>query len=165
MGRRHVRSPLPSCAPVNFATSLLFAGCLPVGTCLPCLLFLSSRQGQSIRSAGCGLTLRKRFSDTFFDGVSANGGYTEAKLAHAASVSGIRFFPCAQYTSGRYVGGTFVGFTESGGAVPLATIGETPSLKWQLLNVTARTEVVSVRYNSPDGGFGNMAEIEVYGRK
>ena len=131
---------------------------------LPALSLVSSRT-KSIRSAGCGLTLRKRFRDTFFDGVSANGGYTEAKLAHAASVSGIRFFPCAQYTSGRYVGGTFVGFTQSGGAVPLATIGETPSLKWQLLNVTARTEVVSVRYNSPDGGFGNIAEIEVYGRK
>ena len=111
------------------------------------------------------LTLRKRFRDTFFDGVSADGGYTEAKLAHAASVSCIRFFPRAQYISGRYAGGTFVGFTKSGAAVPLATIAETPSLKWQLLNVTARTEVVSVRYNSPDGGFGNMAEIEVYGRK
>ena len=97
--------------------------------------------------------------------MSADGGYTEAKLAHAASVSCIRFFPRAQYISGRYAGGTFVGFTKSGAAVPLATIAETPSLKWQLLNVTARTEVVSVRYNSPDGGFGNMAEIEVYGRK
>ena len=96
--------------------------------------------------------------------MSADGGYTEAKLAHAASVSGISFFPRAQYVS-RYAGGTFVGYTKSGAAVPLATIAETPSLKWQLLNVTARTEVVSVRYNSPDGGFGNMAEIEVYGRK
>ena len=62
-----------------------------------------------------------------------------------------RFFPRAQYISGRYAGGTFVGYTKSGAAVPLATIAETPSLKWQLLNVTARTEVVSVRYNSPDG--------------
>jgi hypothetical protein len=40
--------------------------------------------------------------------------------------------------------------------VPLATIADTPSLKWQLLNVTARTDVVRVRYDSPDGGFGNM---------
>ena len=65
----------------------------------------------------------------------------------------------------RYAGGTFVGYTAAGVSVALATIVETPSLKWQLLNVSSHASVVSVRYNSPDGGFGNMAEIEVYERK
>ena len=97
--------------------------------------------------------------------MNANGSYTEAKLAHASSVSCIRFFPRAQYISGRYAGGTFVGYTAAGVSVALATIVETPSLEWQLLNVSTRASVVSVRYNSPDGGFGNMAEIEVYERK
>jgi hypothetical protein len=63
---------------------------------------------------------------TFFDGVDADGGYTEAVLAHAASVSCIRFFPRAQYISGRYTGGAFVGYTTAGAAVPLATIGRAP---------------------------------------
>ncbi len=44
----------------------------------------------------------------------------------------------------------------------MATIADVPSLRWQLLNVSATETVASVRYNAPDGGFGNMAEIEVY---
>ena len=64
----------------------------------------------------------------------------------------------------RYTGGTFVGYTATGSEVLLAAISDDPSLRWNLLNVTNTTKVTSVRYNSPDGGFGNIAEIEVYGR-
>ncbi len=101
---------------------------------------------------------------TFYDYVNGDGGFTEATLDHPASVSCLRYFPRAQYLSGRYRGGTFVGFTSNGTAVPLATIAETPSIRWTLLNVSALEKVVRVRYNSPHGGFGNMAEIEVYER-
>jgi hypothetical protein len=105
---------------------------------------------------------------TFYDFTKADGGFTEATTASRAdrSISCLRFFPRAQYIAGRYEGGTFIGFTSAGKAVPLATITETPSLSWQLLNVSDSSspaeKVVRVRYNSPDGGFGNMAEIEVY---
>jgi len=99
---------------------------------------------------------------TFYDYLHANGGYTVAKLQHEAVVTSIRYFPRAQYISGRYAGGHFVGITSNGADVHLATISEDPSLRWEVLNVTATDKVVSVRYDSPDGGFGNIAEIEVY---
>jgi len=100
---------------------------------------------------------------TFYDYLQANGGYTEATLAHEASISCLRFFPRSQYLD-RYAGGAFVGITASGDEVPLATIGDAPSLRWELLNVSATAKVTSIRYTAPDGGFGNMAEIEVYER-
>ena len=140
MGRRHVSALAIACTIV-----------------LQWLLFLRVEHKSRDDAAGC--------RSTFFDGLNANGSYTEAKLSHAAAISCIRFFPRAQYIAGRYAGGKFVGYTASGTSVQLATIIDTPSLKWQLLNVSAVTPVGSVRYNSPDGGFGNMAEIEVYGRK
>jgi len=101
---------------------------------------------------------------TFYDYYQANGGYTEAQLDHEATVASLRYFPRSQLLD-RYVNGTFVGYTAAGKEVLLATIKENPSLRWQLLNVSATTRVTSVRYNAPDGGFGNMAEIEVYVRR
>jgi hypothetical protein len=84
----------------------------------------------------------------FYDYSSADGAYTEAKFEHEASVSCIRFFPRAQYINGRYKKGTFVGYTAAGEKVLLATIIEAPSVRWELLNVSAVTKVTSVRYNS-----------------
>ena len=114
---------------------------------------------------------------TFYDFLEADGGYTEATVAGSGSDNGsgsagrsiscLRYFPRAQYIAGRYKGGAFVGYTAAGKNITLATITETPSLRWQLLNVSSSSsssgdKVVRVRYNAPDGGFGNIAEIEVY---
>jgi len=101
---------------------------------------------------------------TFYDYTKANGGFTEAKLPAESPVTSIMYFPRSQYLD-RYTGGTFVGYTAAGSEVLLATIADDPSLRWNLLNVSNTTKVTTVRYNSPDDGFGNMAEIEVYGPK
>ena len=93
---------------------------------------------------------------TFYDYLEADGGYTEATVgggvgAAGRSVSCLRFFPRAHFIAGRYEGGQFVGYTSAGKAVPLATITGTPSLRWQLLNVSSSSsspaeKVVRVRY-------------------
>ena len=101
---------------------------------------------------------------TFYDYLYPDDGFTEATLARDAAISCLRYFPRSQYLD-RYTGGTFVGYTAAGKEVLLATIVDAPSLRWNLLNVSATALVTRVRYNSPKGGFGNVAEIEVYTSK
>ena len=40
-------------------------------------------------------------TSTFYDYVGADGGFAEAMLDHPVSVSCLRFFPRAQYVTGR----------------------------------------------------------------
>jgi len=97
---------------------------------------------------------------TFYDFVQANGGWTQASMGSLASVTAIRWYPRANFLS-RHVGGRFVGVTAGNDEVGLATISDA-SDGWNTLHVTQNDQVTSVKYYSPDGGYGNIAEIEVY---
>lgn len=99
--------------------------------------------------------------NTFYDFSQENGGWTQASLDSNVPVSGIRYYPRAGFLQ-RSVGGRFVGVADSGKETNLATISKSPTLGWNVLNVKSGDKFSSVKYYAPDGGYGNIAEIEVY---
>ncbi len=103
---------------------------------------------------------------TFYDGVSANGDYVGLDLGSAESVSVIEYAPRTGYAS-RMVGGVFqasntAGFTS--GVVTLATVTATPATG-TLTTVTLGSPVTDryFRYLSPNGSYGNVAEVQFFG--
>ena len=107
---------------------------------------------------------------TFFDYSHANGGWTEASLdGESNAIAHIEFFPRgggSEYMR-RAVGGTFVGIKADASSVELGTIAIAPGDHWNTLSIDAKASqepVVGVRYNSPKGGYGNIAEIKLYKR-
>jgi hypothetical protein len=99
-------------------------------------------------------------TDTFYDYSQANGGWTQASMGSQASLTGIKWYPRANFLS-RHVGGRFVGVTADNDEVTLATISDA-SDGWNTLRVNQNDKFTSVKYYSPDGGYGNIAEIKVY---
>merc|ERR1712232_65413 len=99
-------------------------------------------------------------TSTFYDYSQADGGWTQATLSSQTSVTGIKWYPRANFLS-RHVGGRFVGVTTSNDEVTLATIADAND-GWNTLAITQSGEFTSVKYYSPAGGYGNIAEIEVY---
>lgn len=99
---------------------------------------------------------------TFYDFSSANGGWTQAQLSSPGSVSQIQYYPRSGFLD-RHVGGRFVGITRSGDEVPLATISSSPNLRWNSLSVRSTDVIAAVKYEAPAGGYGNIAEIAIYG--
>merc|ERR1712032_373803 len=73
-------------------------------------------------------------TDTFYDYSQANGGWTLASMGSLASVTGIKWYPRANFLS-RHVGGRFVGVTDDDNEVALATISDTKN-GWNTLTVT-----------------------------
>ena len=101
---------------------------------------------------------------TFFDYLNSDGGYTGIDLGTGgATVSKIKFYPRAGYES-RMNGGKFQGSNTSStaGFTDIFTITATPATTWVTLDVST-VSYRYLRYLSPTGGFGNVAEIEFYG--
>ncbi len=120
---------------------------------------------------------------TFFDYSKADGGWTEAKLTNgAATIGHIEYYPRAGYLTRHIDGGRFVGIKADKSEITLATIPSAPKLSWNPLpvahanatasqqwkNASTRAEsdgsqdVVSVKYESAPGSYGNIAEIKLY---
>jgi hypothetical protein len=99
--------------------------------------------------------------NTFYDYSWANGGWTRAELNSQAVIAQIHYYPRSGFLE-RYVGGQFVGVASDGSTVTLATISQQPSLGWTSLTVSSSKMLTAVRYNAPDGGYGNIAEIKLY---
>jgi hypothetical protein len=106
---------------------------------------------------------------TFFDYVAANGGYTGIDLGagNANRVVRVRYYARSDWSGGpgRMVGGKFQGSnsSSSSGFVDLGTITSTPPLGgWVEMTITDQAAYRYLRYLSPNGGYGNVAEIEFY---
>ena len=105
---------------------------------------------------------------TFFDYSKADGGWTEAKLTTgAATIAHIEYYPRAGYLTRHITGGQFIGTRADGSEVALATITTTPTLSWNAVPVPVSAsdgsqDVVSVKYESAPGSYGNIAEIQLY---
>jgi PKD repeat protein len=103
---------------------------------------------------------------TFFDAAEANGAWVGLDLGadNAARITRIRFHPRSGYED-RMNGGVFEGSSSSDFSDPvgLATVSTSPSGGWTELVVTGSEALRYVRYRAPDGGHGNVAEIEFYG--
>jgi Glycosyl hydrolase family 20, catalytic domain/Glycosyl hydrolase family 20, domain 2 len=101
---------------------------------------------------------------TFFDAADANGAYAGIDLGHATTVTKIRLLPRSNQPA-RMTGGTFQGCTDgpASGCVTLATIPWNPAtFDWRQLTVSDTTPYRWLRYVSPNGGHGNVAEVEFY---
>jgi len=98
---------------------------------------------------------------TFYDYSKANGGWTQAKLKNQAAVAKIDYYPRPGFLE-RHIGGKFVGIGSDGSTVNLITISKQPTLSWNSLIVSSSKTLTAIRYNAPDGGYGNIAEIKLY---
>lgn len=104
---------------------------------------------------------------TFFDAPVGDGAWAGLDLGQARWVKSIRFAPRADYGS-RMVGGIFQGSNDptfGSGVVNLATINSAPANgTYTTINVNPNGQTFRyVRYLSPNGGFGNVAEVKFYG--
>jgi fibronectin type 3 domain-containing protein/regulation of enolase protein 1 (concanavalin A-like superfamily) len=107
---------------------------------------------------------------TFFDGPnSSNGNGCWAGLDFGAGVGNvirqIRYCPRTGFAD-RMVGGVFQGANQAdfSDAVTLATVGaQPPAGQFTSVNISSNATFRYVRYLSPNGGWGNIAELEFYG--
>jgi hypothetical protein len=101
--------------------------------------------------------------NTFYDYSQADGGYTGLDLGSAKVISKIRYYP-RNNSVWRTVGGKFQGSntSSSDGFVDLYTITATQANAWNEVTISNLTGYRWVRYLSPNGGYGNIAEMEFY---
>jgi hypothetical protein len=115
-----------------------------------------------------GNTIAKVFDgnlSSHFDAPSANGAWVGLDLGASRTITQVKFAPRTSFAS-RMVGGKFqvsnsASFTS---ATTIHTIGSVPatgSLTTQSVTVSGTWRYV--RYLSPDGSYGNIAEMEVHG--
>ena len=117
-----------------------------------------------------GNTIAKAFDDnfsTFFDAPDpGNGAWLGLDLGTTAQITQVKYAPRASWAS-RMVGGIFQGSNTanfSSGVVNLFTITSAPvagSFTTQAISNSGTFRYV--RYLSPNGGYGNIAELEFYG--
>ena len=104
---------------------------------------------------------------TFFDAADANGAYagTDLGAGKAATVTKIRFLPRSTQPA-RMIGGQFQGCTDgpTSGCTVLASVPWNPAAyDWRQLTVSDDPGRYRwLRYVAPDGGYGNVAEVEFY---
>ena len=103
--------------------------------------------------------------NTYYDYANGDGGYTGIDLGegNAKAVGQIRFYPRSGWT-GRMAGGKFQGSNTSptAGFVTLFTVNSDPGLQWNVVQVSDPTAYRYLRYLSPNGSYGNVAEVEFY---
>jgi hypothetical protein len=134
---------------------------------------VTARTGTVIGTAGSytngGNTIAKAVDGsltTFFDGPTANGNWVGLDLGSAKSISQISYAPRSGWAA-RMVGGVFQASTTadfSAGVTTLYTISAAPVVG-SLTTVTLSTPVTAryVRYLSPAGSYGDVAEIAFAG--
>ncbi len=100
---------------------------------------------------------------TYFDAAAADGAYAGIDAGSGKTVSRIRFYPRSTDPN-RMAGGKFQGSntSSSAGFVDLYTVPGQPTVAWQEVNLNNTTAYRYLRYLSPAGGYGNVAEVEFY---
>jgi hypothetical protein len=102
---------------------------------------------------------------TFFDGPTANGCWAGLDLGGRYVVSQVKYCPRstnpARMTGGVFQGANTADFSD---AVTLLTVSTQPTTgSLTARGVPGTTAYRYVRYLSPNGGWGNVAEVEFYG--
>ncbi len=104
--------------------------------------------------------------NTYFDSAAADGSWVGYDLGTAATVTGVSFAPRAGYES-RMVGGVFQGSNSpqfTGGVTTLYTVRTAPKAgTLTTASVTTSAAFRYVRYLSPNGGYGDVAEVNFFG--
>jgi beta-galactosidase len=102
---------------------------------------------------------------TFFDGPTGDGNWVGLDLGTAQQSANLRFFPRLGNAS-RMNGGTFqaANVADFSVATTLLTLTNTPTDSvFTAQVITNPTAFRYVRYLSPNGGYGNVAEVQFYG--
>lgn len=104
---------------------------------------------------------------TFYD-TDANGGYAGIDLGDgvAKHITKIRFIlNRGAWASDRVVGGKFQGsnLSRTSGYHDLATITTNDNGIWNVFFINNTNGFRYLRYKAPDGGYGNINEVEFYG--
>ena len=118
-------------------------------------------------SYGNGTNTRDKVFDgdlgTYFDANASSGAWAGLDLGEARAVTKVKYAPRAGW-AGRMVGGKFQGSTTadfSSGVVDLFTVSAQPA-SGQLTEQAVSGTFRYVRYLSPNGGYGNVAEVEFH---
>ena len=107
--------------------------------------------------------------NTFFDAAVANGNWAGLDLGSAYTITSIRYAPRANSgfaSEQRMVGGIFQASNTadfSSGTVNLYTVASTPADGFTAQSIGTSGSYRYVRYLSPNGSYGNVAEVEFYG--
>jgi hypothetical protein len=102
---------------------------------------------------------------TYFDGPTTNGNWVGLDLGSAKQIVNIRFFPRTGFAS-RMTGGIFqaANVSEFSTAINLWTISNAPpDSTFTAQVITNTTPFRYVRYLSPAGSYGDVAEVQLFG--
>ncbi|TAG09387.1 MAG: hypothetical protein EAZ42_07145, partial [Verrucomicrobia bacterium] len=114
-----------------------------------------------------GYTRDKAFdgdTNSFFDAAGANGNWVGLDLGSAQVVNQVRYYPRSDFPD-RMNGGVFQGSNTadfSSGVTTLHTISGNPPISFTSVVISNGSSFRYVRYLSPNGGYGNVAEVEFY---
>ena len=103
-------------------------------------------------------------TNTYFDAATSNGNWVGLDLGTAHVITQVRYFPRSDQ-AGRMDGGIFQGSNSadfSSGVTTLHTISGIPPVAYTSATISNSTSFRYVRYLSPIGGYGNVAEVEFY---
>lgn len=104
--------------------------------------------------------------NTFFDYANANGGYCGLDLGTAKRVYAIRYAARSGWNY-RVTNGIFQGSNDGTwktGVINLYTITQDPTDGWNEIPITNTTAFRYYRFYSADGGYVNLAEMELCGQ-
>jgi hypothetical protein len=104
-------------------------------------------------------------TSTFFDAPTANGNYIQLNLGTPRTITSIAFAPRAGFEY-RMVGGYFEVSNDptfATGVTVLYTITSAPVDGLTTVNVSAPGTYQFIRYVAPNGSYGNIAEMQVFG--
>jgi hypothetical protein len=103
--------------------------------------------------------------NSFFDAPTGVGGeWVGLDLGMSIQISKIRYYPRATFAD-RMVNGYFQGSNVSdfSTGTTLSTITVQPPYSWTDVFISDETKYRYVRYVAPLNGYGNIAEMEIYG--
>jgi unsaturated chondroitin disaccharide hydrolase len=167
---RYVRYLSPNGSNGNIAEMKVFGQ--PTTTAPPPTQLTGTVIGTAGSYNNSGNTIAKAFDgnpSTFFDGPTANGDWAGLDLGTATQITSIQYQPRGGWSgyAQRMVGGIFQASNTanfSSGVVNLYTVTSAPPLgTLTTINVNPSGTFRYVRYLSPNGGYGNIAEIKFFG--
>jgi chitodextrinase len=103
--------------------------------------------------------------NTFFDCTTENFAWSGLEFSTPKVITSILFYPrfngAQRMTNGVFQGSSTADFSSD--VVTFYKIPVRPTEEWQGIIISLPTAFKYIRYQSPVGGFGNIAEVEFYG--
>jgi hypothetical protein len=104
--------------------------------------------------------------NNFFDSTTGDYAWVGLDLGSAKTITSILYYPRSNFPS-RMTGGSFQASNSSDFStanVTLYTVSTQPPVDWNEVNINLSSGFRYVRYSAPKEGYGNIAEVEFYGK-